>query len=204
MIKNLLFDLGGVVIDIKRQNCVDAFAELGLQNPDSYFGEYAQTGLFMQIEDGSIDTDTFHRELHKKLPADVSDYQIDSAFQQFIVGIPVRRLQALRQLKADGFNIYLLSNTNPIMWNGIIEAEFRKEGFDREFYFDGMITSFEAQAAKPEARIFQYTIEKLGINPAETLFFDDSEANIQAARQLGFNATLINPGTEFTDYIPKQ
>lgn len=204
MIKNLLFDLGGVIIDIKRQNCVDAFEALGLENPDSYFGEYAQTGIFMQIEDGSIDTETFHRELARKLPPHVSSAQIDAAFQQFIIGIPAHRLHALRKLKHDGYNIYLLSNTNPVMWNGIIESEFRKEGLDRQSYFDGMVTSFEARAAKPDPEIFRYTIEKLGINPAETLFFDDSQANVDAAIALGFNAVLVEPGTEFTQYIPEK
>ena len=177
MIKNLLFDLGGVIIDIKRQDCVDAFEALGLKNADSYFGLYAQTGVFMAIEDGSIGVDEFHRELHAKLPENVTDSQIDEAFQRFITGIPVRRLEALRELRKKGYRLYLLSNTNPVMWDGIIADEFRKEGLQREDYFDGMVTSFEAKAAKPDRAIFDYTCRTLGIKPEETLFFDDSEAN---------------------------
>lgn len=204
MIRNLLFDLGGVIIDIERRRCVEAFEALGLENADSYFGEYAQTGVFMAIEDGSIDVDTFHRELHKVLPQAVSDEQIDEAFQKFIVGIPVCRLRALDDLRRRGYKLYLLSNTNPVMWSGVIDREFRKDGFAREDYFDGMVTSFEAKAAKPDAEIFGYTVRTLGINPAETLFFDDSEANVKAARALGFNAVHVRPGTEFTDYLHKQ
>lgn len=197
-IKNLLFDLGGVIIDIRRQNCVDAFAALGLDDADSYFGEYAQTGVFMQIEDGSITTDGFHEALHKVLPPDVTDVQIDDAFQRFIVGIPVHRLSALRRLRQK-YSLYLLSNTNPVMWAGVIASEFRKEGFEREDYFDGMVTSFEAKAAKPARAIFDYAVDRLGIRPEETLFFDDSQANVDAARKLGFNAVLVKPGKEFTD-----
>lgn len=202
MIRNLLFDLGGVIIDIERQHCVDAFEELGLENADSYFGLYAQTGIFMAIEDGSINVDEFHAALHAKLPDNVTDYQIDTAFQKFIVGIPPHRLEALRDLRCRGYNIYLLSNTNPIMWRGVIATEFAKEGLRREDYFDGMITSFEAHSAKPDAGIFNYTVEQLGILPEETLFFDDSQANVDAARALGFEAVLVKLGTEFTEYLP--
>ena len=202
MIKNLLFDLGGVIIDIERENCVKAFEALGLENADSYFGLYAQTGIFMAIEDGSMSVDDFHKALHEKLPAGVTDYQIDTAFQKFITGIPAHRLEALRALRRKGYGIYLLSNTNPIMWRGIIAGEFGKEGLRREDYFDGMVTSFAAKAAKPDPKIFKYTVETLDIKPEETLFFDDSETNVEAARALGFQAVHVKPGTEFTEYLP--
>ena len=202
MMKNLRFDLGGVIVDIERQRCVDAFMQLGLQNPDSYFGLYGQNGVFKAIEEGSINTDTFHAELHKALPVGVTDYQIDTAFQKFIVGIPVHRLEALRRLRCQGYGIYVLSNTNPIMWRGVIAGEFGKEGLRREDYFDGIVTSFEARALKPDPAIFRYTAEHLGIDPAETLFFDDSAENVEVAKSLGFNAVEVKPGTEFIDYIP--
>ncbi|MCH5222282.1 MAG: HAD family phosphatase [Muribaculaceae bacterium] len=202
MIRNLLFDLGGVIIDIDRQCCVDAFESLGLKNADAYFGLYAQSGVFMAIEDGSIGVEAFHRALREKLPHVVSDYQIDIAFQKFIVGIPEHRLASLRKLRCQGYGIYLLSNTNPIMWHGVIAREFCKEGLRREDYFDGIVTSFEAKYAKPDARIFHYTAQHLGILPSETLFFDDSEANVDAAIKEGFKAVHVLPGTEFINYIP--
>lgn len=202
MIRNLLFDLGGVIVDIKRDNCVRAFEELGLENADSYFGEYAQSGIFLGIENGSVNIEEFHKALRDKLPAGTTDYQIDTAFQKFIVGIPARRLEALRELRCKGYGIYLLSNTNPIMWRGILASEFGKEGLRREDYFDGMVTSFDARSCKPDAEIFRYTVENLGIVPSETLFFDDSANNVEAAKALGFNAVEVKPGTEFTDYLP--
>lgn len=204
MIRNLLFDLGGVIVDIERRRCVEAFEALGLDNADSYFGEYAQSGVFLGIENGSVGVDEFHRIMKDKLPAGTTDYQIDTAFQRFIVGIPAHRLEALRRLRCKGYGIYLLSNTNPIMWRGILASEFGKEGLRRDDYFDGMVTSFEARACKPDEAIFRYTAENLGIDPAETLFFDDSAANVDAARAFGFNAVEVKPGTEFTDYLPQQ
>ncbi len=204
MIRNLLFDLGGVIVDIERQRCVDAFTKLGLPDADSYFGEYSQSGIFLKIEDGSVGVDEFHRFMREKLPVGVTDYQIDTAFQQFIVGIPVHRLEKLRKLRCKGYGIYLLSNTNPIMWRGMLANEFGKEGLRREDYFDGMVTSFEARACKPDPRIFRAVVENLGIEPSETLFLDDSQVNVKAAVEFGFQAVEVKPGTEFIDYIPEK
>lgn len=204
MIRNLLFDLGGVIVDIERQRCVDAFTKLGLPDADSYFGEYSQSGIFLKIEDGSVGVDEFHRFMREKLPVGVTDYQIDTAFQQFIVGIPVHRLEKLRKLRCKGYGIYLLSNTNPIMWRGMLANEFGKEGLRREDYFDGMVTSFEARACKPDPRIFRTVVENLGIEPSETLFLDDSQVNVKAAVEFGFQAVEVKPGTEFIDYIPEK
>lgn len=204
MIKNLLFDLGGVIIDIERNRCVLAFDALGLEDADSYFGDFAQKGVFMQIEDGSIGVDEFHNYLRHRLPSGTTNDQIDEAFQKFIIGIPRHRLEKLRELRKQGYGIYLISNTNPIMWNGIIDSEFRKEGLKREDYFDGMVTSFEAKSAKPDTEIFLKLTQEYGIRPEETLFFDDSEMNVNAGRTLGFKTALVKPGTEFYDYIPAE
>ena len=190
-------------MDIERQRCVDAFRELGLEDADSYFGDYAQTGIFMAVEDGSASVSDFHAVLRSKLPAGTKDAQIDRAFNQFLIGIPEHRLKALRELRRRGYGIYLLSNTNPIMWKSKIAAEFAKEGLRREDYFDGMVTSFEAKAAKPNRKIFDYAVRILGIKPEETVFFDDSQANTDAAEALGFKAVHVVPGTEFMDYIDK-
>lgn len=203
MPKNLLFDLGGVIVDICRENCVDAFIGLGLQDADKYFGLYAQTGIFMAIEDGSATKEEFRDFLRPLLSEGTTDAQIDEAFQKFIIGVPRHRLEALRQLRDQGYKIYLLSNTNPIMWSGVLAREFTAEGMCREDYFDGMVTSFEAKCAKPDPKIFRYTIEKLGIDPSDTLFFDDGLVNVEAARAEGFQAVHVLPNTEFTDYLPR-
>ena len=202
MIRTLLFDLGGVIMDIRRQNCVKAFADLGLKNADTYFGDYAQEGIFMAIEDGSASVEQFHDTLRRLLPEGTPDTKIDEAFCRFLIGIPLHRLRALDSLK-DRFRICLLSNTNPIMWNSRIDEAFRIDGRTREDYFDGMVTSFAAKSAKPDAEIFRYAIRTLGLVPEETLFLDDSQANLDAAAALGFHTALVAPGTEFTDCIPQ-
>ena len=88
--------------------------------------------------------------------------------------------------------MYLLSNTNKIMWDSRIAEEFRKiPGREMDSYFDGTVTSFEARALKPSAEIFGYAVRKLGIVPEETLFLDDSQENIRAAVALGFHGAVV-------------
>lgn len=200
MIKNLLFDLGGVIMDIRRLNCVASFERLGMKDADSFLGEYSQKGPFLQLEEGAISEEEFRTAVRALIDGEVSDEQIDSAFCDFLVGIPKYRLEQLRQLKKS-YNIYMLSNTNSIMWRSRIAEDFRQEGLEREDYFDGIVTSFEARSIKPDAKIFHTVVEKLGINPDETLFLDDSQKNLDAAAQLGFHTLLVTPGSEFFELL---
>lgn len=202
MIKNLLFDLGGVIMDIRRDNCVRAFKKLGMEHPEEFLGEYSQKGPFMALEEGKITPEEFRAEIRGMLPAGVTDQEMDEAFCEFLIGIPVKRLRELEELRSR-YKVYMLSNTNEIMWNSKISEEFRKDGHEMDHYFDGVVTSFNAKALKPSPEIFEYAVEKLGINPAETLFFDDSEANVEAARRLGFKAEVVEPGAEFSDILLK-
>lgn len=193
----LLFDLGGVIIDIRRTNCEAAFRRLGFSDISQFLGDYGQKGPFLQIEEGEITPDQFRAQLRRHLPAGVTDAQIDAAFNAFITGIPVSRLRSLRALRAEGHPLYVISNTNPIMWDGPIKAAFEQEGLTIGDYFDGVVTSFEAHCCKPDPAIFQKVIADFGIDPAETIFFDDSEANCRIASTLGFRALHVPPGTEF-------
>lgn len=200
MIKNLLFDLGGVIMDIERDRAVRALEAAGLTEADSLLGEYGQKGAFLALERGEIDAAEFRRQLRPLFSRPVTDGEINAAFTQFLIGIPVSRLKALRELRRR-YKVYMLSNTNPIMFEGFIADEFRKEGHDMSAYFDGVVTSYEAKCYKPEKAIFDYACAHCGILPEETLFFDDSQSNVEAARALGFNAALVAPGKEFTDII---
>ena len=114
------------------------------------------------------------------------------------MGIPVARLHALESLRCH-YKIYVLSNTNAIMYNQGIRREFEKDDKHREDYFDGICTSFEEGVAKPDRRIFEAVVRKFGIRPEETLFFDDSQTNLDAASQLGFKTWLVAEGTEFME-----
>ncbi len=203
LINNLLFDLGGVIMDLKKSACVDAFRLLGLEDTSAFFGEYSQQGPFKEVEEGAITPDQFHQRVRSIIGRDdLTDKEIDDAFMQFLAGIPVERLRQL-QLLRQNYGVYMLSNTNPIMWNAKIADEFRKDGLTVDGYFDGIVTSFQAKALKPKPEIFRYAEEHLGIKPGETLFLDDSIDNVEAARRLGFHGLHIRPGDEFYAELAK-
>ncbi|MDE6456977.1 MAG: HAD family phosphatase [Muribaculum sp.] len=183
MVKNLLFDLGGVIMDIRRENCEQAFRQLGMDSIGDYLGDYGQKGPFAALEEGNITEQEFRDSVRALIPRDVTDEEIDKAFNRFLTGIPLRRLEELRRLRKD-YKLYLLSNTNSIMWRQDIARYFRQEGKSLEDYFDGIVTSFEAKCCKPDPAIFRLVVEKCGISPEETIFFDDSKANVEAASQL--------------------
>lgn len=200
MVKNLLFDLGGVIMDIRRENCVKAFEAIGMYDARTLLGEYEQAGVFAGIENGSLTPRQFHDEIRRIIGRPVTDSEIDDAFQRFLIGIPGHRLDELQRLRAR-FGIYLLSNTNPIMWDGEISRNFRSRGHDVNFYFDGILRSYEAGVMKPDPAIFRLAAERFGIHPDETLFIDDSRSNLDAAEALGFHTLLAAPGTEFADAL---
>lgn len=200
MIKNLMFDLGGVIMDIRRQNCVEAFKRLGMADPDEFLGEYCQAGPFAAIENGSATPAEFRDAIRRIIPGDVSDSSIDEAFGRFLIGIPPHRLEELEELKKK-FSLYLLSNTNPIMWADGIARNFRQLGHDVDYYFKGVIRSYEAKVMKPDPAIFIEAERRFGIKPEETIFLDDSEANCKAAEALGFKTIWVKPGAEFMSLL---
>lgn len=192
-----MFDLGGVIMDIDRSRAVRAFAELGMADADSFFDPYLQRGYFLQLEQGLISPEEFRSSVRPLFGRPVSDEEIDRGLDRFLIGIPDERLRRLKALRRAGYGVYLLSNTNPIMWNGFILNEFRKLGGDISDYFDGVQTSFSAKICKPDPRIFRLAAEKFGITPESTTFFDDGPANCRAALQLGFKAELVNEHNNF-------
>ncbi len=199
-IKNLLFDQGGVIVDIERDRCLEELRRLGMETPERFVGLYKQDGPFFALENGDITLHEFHDALRPLMPSGVTNEQMDYAFSSFIVGIPLHRLQALRQLRKR-YKTYILSNTNPLMFEGVIARNFAQEGLDVNAYFDGVTVSYLAHSNKPDRKIFDYAIATMGIVPEETLFFDDGQENLDAASRLGFKTALVEPGCEFIDII---
>ena len=199
-IKNLLFDQGGVIVDIERDRCLEELRRLGMEAPERFVGLYKQDGPFFALENGDITLDEFHDALRPLMPRGVTNEQMDYAFSSFIVGIPLHRLQVLRQLRKR-YKTYILSNTNPLMFEGVIARNFAQEGLDVNAYFDGVTVSYLAHSNKPGRKIFDYAIATMGIVPEETLFFDDGQENLDAASRLGFKTALVEPGCEFIDII---
>ena len=173
-IKTIIFDLGGVLMYLDKQKCIDAFEDLGFSDITEYLGEYEQKGMFMDLEDGTISATEFRDEVRKHIGEAITDQQIDEAFNRFLVGIPEQKLTLLRQLHKS-YRLFMLSNTNPIMFESRIPELFRIQGLNIPDYFDKLYLSYQLGVTKPSPKIFEKIIADSGILPQETLFLDDSQ-----------------------------
>lgn len=196
MKENLLFDLGGVIMDIKRTDAVKAFETLGMKDADAFFDAYHQSGTFGLLEAGQITAEEFRQSVRPQFRPGVTDADIDRALCRFLIGIPAERLHRLEALRRAGHKVYMLSNTNPIMWEAFIVPEFGKEGKGLRDYFDGVVTSFEAGICKPDERIYRYAGRLLDIRPEDTVFYDDGSTNVAAARACGYQAELVTAAND--------
>lgn len=200
MIDTLLLDLGGVIMDINKDECIWNFKRLGFKEIDTFLGDYAQKGPFRELEAGTLSPDEFRTALRAMMDTPLSDSVINEAFGSFLLSIPIERLRELERLRGK-YRLFLLSNTNLIMWDDYIARAFRIDGRDREYYFDGTLTSFEAGVNKPDPAIFRLAIEKFNLEPEKTLFCDDSLANCLEAAKLGIQTRHIADGVTFGDNL---
>ena len=196
-IKNLLIDLGGVLVNLDRQRCIHRFQELGLPNVEELLDIQNLNGLLMQQEKGLITPSEFRNGVRDMIGKAVSDQQIDDAWNSFLVDIPTYKLDLLLKLR-EKYVVYLLSNTNPIHWEWTCEHSFPYRTFKVEDYFEKTYLSFEMKLAKPDPEIFKAVIEDAGIEPKETLFIDDSEANCKAAHNLGISTYTAKAGEDWS------
>lgn len=187
----IIFDLGGVVINLRRELAVESLTNLGIPDVDSLLGLYRQEGPFLDLETGRKTAAEFYDALRPLCHAGTSDKDIQDAFNAFLVDLPVARLETLRRLRKEGWRLICISNTNPVMYNSWIADAFRREGFTINDYFDGIVASFQEGCCKPDPEIFRRLINRYDINPAEAVLLDDSEANCEAARRCGLNAICI-------------
>ena len=193
MIRNIIFDLGGVIIDINRDAAAKALEELGILEADRILGEYEQKGIFLLLEEGRISDAEMYDSLKPLCHPDTTCTDIKVAFEKFLIGIPVERIRIVEKLRAVGYKTYVLSNTNPIFYNDWITKAFRQEGKTINDYFDGIVVSFQELMCKPNPDIFNNILTRYKLNPDETLFLDDSAKNCAAAASLGIHTVTITP-----------
>ncbi|MEF8805335.1 MULTISPECIES: HAD family phosphatase [Bacteroides] len=196
-IKNLLIDLGGVLINLDRQRCMENFKELGFTDVEERLNIQQLHGIFMQQEKGLITSAEFRNGLRDMMGKVVSDNQIDAAWNSLLVDIPKHKLDLLLELRSK-YVVYLLSNTNEIHWRYACHNLFPYRTFRVEDYFEKAYLSYEMHMAKPEADIFKAVIEDAGIEPQETLFIDDSELNCKAAQELGISTYTAEAGEDWS------
>ena len=186
-IKNIIFDFGGVLVDLDKQVCVDAFERIGAHEISGYVDECRQEDLFHDLEIGNISVPEFCDEVRRKSQCTASDEAVCDAWNALLVGIPCRRLQALLALR-DHYRLFLLSNTNAIHWEKAQTQLFPMDGSGVDDYFEETYLSYELHLLKPGSEIFDYLLKDAGIKAGETLFLDDSAANCKGATQVGIHA----------------
>ncbi|MDD3108080.1 MAG: HAD family phosphatase [Alistipes sp.] len=191
-IQTIVFDMGGVLIDYSLSVCIDSFHRLGWKVAEELINPFTQGGILLDLERGAIDPPTFRQAICQAIGHPVADEKIDQALCSFLIALPLDKLDMLRALRRQGFQLFMLSNTNPIMMHHIRNTFFRQQGGSVDDYFDRLFLSFEMKQVKPGDAIFRQMIETSQILPSETLFIDDGEANIQTAQTLGFHTYLAS------------
>ena len=193
-IKNIIFDLGGVIYDIRYENIADKFRSYGITEFEKLYSKASQTDTIDLFEEGKISPAEFRDYLRTLSPVSLSDAQIDEAWNAILIGIPKERLELLGMLRLK-YNIFLYSNTNQINYDKFTSELREKYGFDIfEVTFKKAYFSQILQIRKPKAEGFKAILSEQGLNPEETLFIDDSPQHIEAARKVGINAYHLTGG----------
>ena len=191
-ISTLIFDLGGVIVDLDLPKCIQNFKDLGLENIEQYLSNFGQKDFFMQFEKGQIGIPAFRNEIRKLAGTELSDAQIDKAWCSFLTQIPVEKLHLLSELKKK-YHLLLLSNTNPLHIQTAVAAEFSKTGKTMQDFFDKCYLSYEMGMVKPDVEIFKALLADAQVKAEECLFLDDGKKNIDTASALGIQTYWVKP-----------
>ena len=183
-IKNIAFDLGGVVLALSYEQAVRRFEEIGLANARQHLDAFEQKGIFGDLESGRISAEDFRRELSLLIGREVSMDDCYQAWHGYVDHVPKRNLEAILRLREQGYKVCLLSNTNPFMMQWA-EKDFDGEGHPISYFFDALYLSYECKVMKPRREIFEMMLNGQHAQPEETLFVDDGPRNVEAAKSLG-------------------
>lgn len=195
-IKNVVFDLGGVLINLDFDNCLNAFRKAGFRDIEKQACQFRK-GFFSQFELGEISPEEFRKAIRKEVSEALSDHEIDDMWNLMLLDIPREKLDLLLKLR-EHYMVYLLSNTNRIHWDYACEQMFCYRGFRVNDFFEDIFLSFEMHKAKPEKDIYEQMMKEANILPEETFFIDDSAINCQAAISLGIQSYHYHIGEDLS------
>ena len=199
-IDNIIFDLGNVILNIDYQNTIDAFEKIGVPDASIFYSKSSQLNIFNQLETGHISKQNFILEIQKFVPK-ASASQIINAWNAILQDLPNERLEILKNIK-DKFSIFLLSNTNTIHIEKIIDKLGKKKY--EEFYnlFDKVYYSHEVKLRKPNADIFKLVIKENCLSIKNTLFIDDSIQHIESAKKIGLKTYHLDGNETLESIFP--
>jgi glucose-1-phosphatase len=194
--KNIIFDFGGVIINLDYTLTAKAFAALGLANFDALYSKAIQNNLFDDLEQGALTPTELRNELRKNISTEVSDAEIDHAWNAMLLDLPKERLELLSQFKQT-HNTFLLSNTNEIHINcfhNIIKETVGKPNL--ESFFHKVYYSSAIGMRKPHVDIFEFVLNENNLLASETLFIDDSIQHIEGAKKAGLHTYWLDVSKE--------
>lgn len=191
--KHIIFDLGGVLLDIDYRKSMEAFEHLGLQHFETMFSQFKADELFEHLETGAVSEQAFYAAIRQRTALPITDQQIDHAWNALILDFRLQSLAFLETLSTQ-YNIYLLSNTNSIhlrYFKRLFTEQTGKPSLDA--YFSKAWYSNEIGLRKPGKEVFEFVLRQENLQSEETLFIDDTSVNIEAAAQLGIKTHLLLP-----------
>ena len=199
-IKTLIFDFGGVFVDLDIPRCAENFKKIGFDNVSDYLTPHLQSGFFGALDRGDINSAEFRDEIRKAAAKpNLSDTEIDAAWTSMLVGIPKYKLEFAKAVKPHFDRVVLLSNINEIDWLFAKKNFVEAQGFDVSELFDKCYLSFEMGVSKPNPKIFQMLLESENLVPQDAFLFDDAQPNCEAANKLGIRT--YKP-TVYSDWRP--
>ena len=201
MIKNLIFDLGGVIITLAPEEALRRFKNLGLENAEEQMDLYTQTGIFGQLEEGKISAETFREELSRQVGREVTYDECRHAWLGYVKEVPQRNLDVLQRLRSEGYRLILLSNTNPFMMSWVRSPEFDGHGHSIDYYMDACYLSYQLGVMKPSTQFFHEVLMAEKIMASESLFLDDGARNVATASQMGMRTYCPENGADWTSKI---
>lgn len=200
MIRNILFDMGGVIFDQDTEQALDRFRSAGVDT-DKYLGKYEQQGSFLDLELGRIGKDEFCEKMAELTGRDnIPLEEAALCWRGFYKNTPVYKLHALEELRKN-YHLGLLSNTNPFMMEFTDSPAFSEEGKPISDYFDSMFLSYEMKLYKPSKDIYLEVLRRDGMKPEETLFVDDSQRNIVGAESVGIHGLYVPSNTDWSPLL---
>lgn len=198
-IKNIIFDLGGVILNIDNQRTEDAFVALGAKDFRRFFGHGFAASFFKDYETGKISDEEFVADLKSMAKIKVPDEVIINAWNAMLLDFPPERIALLDELKKH-YRLFLFSNTNALHMEGVRKL-YRKTFADKELddHFEKAYYSNTLGLRKPDHESFRRIIRENALDPDLTLFVDDAWINVDGAIGAGLKGFYLPQGITITD-----
>jgi putative hydrolase of the HAD superfamily len=190
-IETIIFDLGGVLYDIDVNRTAQEFAKMGVENMQALHQSFTEGRIYEGLDSGKCNPSEFHEKIREISGVDLSDQQIDHAWNSLLVRFPEHRVKLLLGLR-EHYRIMLLSNTNAIHYEYYSARFLQDYGFAFDNLFDMAFLSYKLGMRKPEQSIYRYVIENGKLVPQQTVFIDDLYENTEAAKKSGLQAIQLD------------